>query len=630
VDPETIQECADDIFRLRAASLALAPLAGAVSGICRAASLCALFALAPTVLAAQSSADGEPWSSDNISFLLQEPGPMIAPPQESEPAFGPSFGAGPPVTVHGVVLNAATGLPLPRALVKLDSAEGVGALTGSEGQFEIPGVPSGLQIFSVVKPGYSGPGAGSERGGSAEHSVRVAPNMPDQAFSLAPENALYGHVSLSTGDPAVGIGVTLLRLTVENGRASWVQADSHQTTPEGAYRFSGLGDGTYTVMTEPAFDNENATAPACNGPVPQDVKGYAISYLGDAADLGGAARIQLAGGQAGQADLALTLGSYHAVQVALSRPVAGSQWQFTSTLLDRNGQSLGYPLNQNGGTHAVCAYLPDGAYTLAMVGSPEREQPRGKSTDIAGLLDFAVEGHAQTHLRIPLAPGVSTPIHVRYEPSRPAARQPEISGREEDGSDEAEPLGILFTRANGIIGRGETGPAASKKDADLDEVDMAPPGAYWMHGTAEATGVCLGEVTAGGENLARTPWIAGTGGTGPPIEVVLRTDCSKLNMQLPAGVLAESAGEMPALFVYVVPEFDSIADIRDLTADPSDSPTLTAEDLTPGAYRVFIFPTRQDLEYRNPAAMRRIADKGQPVTLSPGATTNLVLELPTR
>jgi hypothetical protein len=553
---------------------------------------------------------------------------MIAPPQENEPAFGPRFGTGPPVTVHGVVLNAVTGLGLPRVLVKLDSAEGVGALTGSEGQFEIPGVPSGLQTFSVLKPGYRAPG--SDLGAEAEHSVRVAANMPDLAFSLAPDNALFGHISLSNGDPAVGFGVTLLRLTVENGRSSWAQADPRRTNTGGGYRFSGLQDGMYTLMSLPAFDNENATAPMCNGPAPEDVKGYAITYLGDAADLGGAARIQLAGGQAVQADLALTQGSYHAVQVALSRPVAGSQWQFTSTLLDRNGQGLGYPLNQDDKTHAICGYLPDGAYTLATEGLPDPEHPRGKSSGVAGLLDFAVEGHAEAGLRIPLAAEVSTPIHIRYEPARPAVQKPENSGRDDGDSEEAEALSILFTRANRTSAQGESGPTASLKDVDLYELEMAAPGAYWIHGIANATGVCLGAVTAGGENLARTPWIAGAGGTGQPIDVVLRTDCAKLEMQLPATVLGERPGEEPTLYVYVTPEFDSVEDTPMLTVDPSNSPTLKVEDLTPGPYRVFVFLTQQSLEYRNPAAMQRIADKGQPVTLSPGATTNLVLEIPTR
>jgi hypothetical protein len=52
--------------------------------------------------------------------------------------------------------------------------------------------------------------------------------------------------------------------------------------------------------------------------------------------------------------------------------------------------------------------------------------------------------------------------------------------------------------------------------------------------------------------------------------------------------------------------------------------------MTPGPYHVFVFLTQQSLEYQNPAAMQRIADKGQRVTLAPGVTTNLVLEIPTR
>jgi hypothetical protein len=214
--------------------------------------------LAPASLPAQSSAFTSHWMFEDSPALGE---PLPDPSQDSgQAAANPA--AGLRITVQGVVLNAATGQPLPRVLVKV---EDTGALTDGEGRFEIPGVPAGLQTITATKPGFRGQGS-SYRGfdSNAYHLVRVADKMPELSFSLAPTNTLSGHVTLSTGDPAVGIGIQLLRQSVEDGRANWNLMDVHPTNPEGEYRFAGLEDGTYLAMTLPAFDNDLT---ACTAPV---------------------------------------------------------------------------------------------------------------------------------------------------------------------------------------------------------------------------------------------------------------------------------------------------------------------------------------------------------------------------
>jgi hypothetical protein len=277
--------------------------------------------------------------------------------------------------VQGVVLNAATGQPLPRVLVKV---EDTGALTDGEGRFEIPGVPVGLQTITATKPGFRGQGS-SYRGfdSNAYHLVRVADKMPELSFSLAPTNTLSGHVTLSTGDPAVGIGIQLLRQSVEDGRANWNLMDVHPTNPEGEYRFAGLEDGTYLAMTLPAFDND-LTAPSAQSPhAPLQLPGYPIAFFADAADAAGASRIPLAGGQQGTANFTLALSPFHAIAITVAKPRAASHWQFTSSLQDRSGQKLNYPLLYDEKSSTFRAYLPDGSYTLTVEGNnlegPERD-----------------------------------------------------------------------------------------------------------------------------------------------------------------------------------------------------------------------------------------------------------------
>ena len=49
--------------------------------------------------------------------------------------------------------------------------------------------------------------------------------------------------------------------------------------------------------------------------------------------------------------------------------------------------------------------------------------------------------------------------------------------------------------------------------------------------------------------------------------------------------------------------------------------------LPPGDYLVLAFDTRQEFEYRNPAAMRAYANKGKVVHVSPGQKTQVRVQV---
>jgi hypothetical protein len=561
--------------------------------------------LAPASLPAQSSAFTSHWIFEDSPALGE---PLPQPSQEvGQPQASP---AGSRVTVQGVVLNAATGQPLPRVLVKV---EDTGALTDGEGRFEIPGVPVGLQTITATKPGFRGQGS-SYRG------------FDSNAYHLV-------HVTLSTGDPAVGIGIQLLRLSVEDGRANWNLTDVHQTNPEGDYRFAGLEDGTYLAMTQPAFDND-LTAPSAQSPrAPLQLPGYPILFFADSADAAGASRISLAGGQQGTANFTLALSPFHAITIAVAKPRAAGRWQFTPALQDRSGQKLNYSLLYDEKSSTFRTYLPDDSYTLTVEGTnlegPERDdlplsRQRNRPAQVAGLLDFSVSGHPEHNLRVVLASDVATPIRVRYEPAPPARTPGQRNGSGLDAADEPPPLGFWIKRAGG----GDSQQNADWADADLFQLSAVAPGSYWVQASANRTGTCLGAVTAGGVSLGQTPLIVGPSGAGMPVEVVVRTDCASLNLQLPSTAETEAAGEEPTYYVYVVPEFDSVAAVQPVILRPSAGGTGTVANLTPGSYRVLVFDAAHQLEYRNLSAMATYAGRSQQVTLSPGATSSLLLELP--
>jgi len=568
-----------------------------------------------------------------ISLALLAPAVVLAAqqpasPDPASPDSSPASNA-PLVAVLGVVRNAATGEPLARALVTLNGSHFRGALTDGEGRFEIAGVPSEVQNFAVIKPGFQD--LLENRGRGLPHIVRVSSGMPELAFTLVPQNAIYGHVTLSSGAPAQGVGIVLMRQTISDGRVAWDQVDSHRCTPDGNFRFGGLPEGTYLLATQPEFDNIRAIEPRCNANTQQDMPGYAAVFYGDAQDLAGAARIVLAKGQSAEANLSLNLTTFHLVESAPIRLPNGANWKLTHSLLDHSGQQADYPVHEEK-DHSLCVYLPDGSYTMEEQVVNQKEELPGTNAssgsesnrEMAGFTPFSVEGHAILNLHVPLAPTASTSVRMRYEPSPPKPEKPGKSNDEEPMR-ESDVLSLSAVSVN---------PAATGRDLTVEsepisetsyQLPPAVPGAYWIGASSGRQGVCVGSVTAGGQSLANTPWTVGASGAGPPIDVVMRTDCAKLTVQMPASLAAANAGEGATLHVYAVPAFDSMEGVAETQVEQFDARSAALEDLPPGEYRVFAFTSPQSIEFRTPAAIDRLG-AGQQITLAPGADATLVLE----
>ena len=535
-------------------------------------------------------------------------------------------------TVHGVVLNAATGEPLPRALVHMTSGRTLGALTDGEGRFSIAGVPIGLQTFDVEKPGFGGVIAMTDYTLPTSHVVRVAAEMPDLRFSISPLNVIYGQVALSTGDPAVGINLGLFKQTVQAGHPSWNEMDHRQTSPGGQFRFPGLDDGTYLVIAKPSFENDAPESSACDLKSPAAVPGYPAMFYGGSADIAGAARIAVSGGQSTRANFTLALAEFHSVQATFAQPPGSTPWQITGSLADSGGMPLEYPLRRDEKAHAFCAYLPDGAYILTIdastgcgPGNSVLCLARGpnQTRDLQGMLAFSVEGRPVRPMRVPLSDGVSTPVHIHYQPAPPPTPAAETGAGDFSDTD------VVTVAAYSLNATGSENlePAQSAAN-DSYRLGMLKPGRYWVGATTNHPGTCLGPVTSGGQDLAHTPWTAGPSGTGQEIDVTVRTDCAKLTLQLPSRVMSALPGEDSGFFFYVIPAFDYSGDLREGRLQVSGIATVDLNDLTPGTYRVFAFTAPRAIEFQNPEAMDRLAGQGQEVTLEPGGSATLVVEVP--
>jgi hypothetical protein len=545
--------------------------------------------------------------------------------------------------VQGTVRNAATGEPLPRTLVQIEGDADTGALTDGEGHFEIPGVPVGPQAIRVARPGFRDrPYATEEAGLQAEgpaHSVLLAAQMPDLNFALSPDCAIHGHIELSTGDPAEGIPVMLLKQVVRNGRAVWTMETNTHANGDGSYRFGGLPDGIYAVFTQPTLESEPVVSVIAKGSAAQVARnGYPAVFYPDAHDLAAAGRIRLSAGAQAEANFSLALEPFYPVNATTGTQAESAsadegkmrQPGAAAVVMDVSGHVLPYPVQYDEVTHSLQANLPDGSYTMLAL-SARGMQLEGPTASLifngarrkalAGTVEFAVAGHAIAGLRIPLAPATPAIVHLRLLHSLDSTAPP-VSY-----NNAADLANLNLDSADGVPPN--TFDTIWSMEYGADSITFtAQPGAYWLSANLPHKGLCAGSFNAGSFNLAHEPLALSLAAPPPPMEFTLRDDCASLALTLPATQSTFLPGDEPFFTVYLVPDFDTVQDIPPMTMHPSSGPALNLDSLTPGSYHVYTFNTPVHLEYRNPAALAALPNAGQQVTLTAGTPASLVLEVP--
>jgi hypothetical protein len=448
-------------------------------------------------------------------------------------------------------------------------------------------------------------------------------------FTLAPTGAIRGQVELSTGDAAEGIKIVLAQRAIQDGRALWQQTASAKTRSDGTFRFGGLADGDYALFTEPDMDSDLDGAPGGAG----QRWGYAAVYYPDAREPSGTAKIHVANGQEAQANFLLALEPFQNVTALAVLPQGSAAVHagknLSAMVMDSAGHQLPYQAQYDEGTHTVQTLLPDGTYTLLVSTIPNPVEnpssvhissgPRREPEELAGSVEFSVAGRAITGLRVPLSMPRPNPVQVNLIHS--AGQSAEIRAGQNDQ------ITVMVSQAGGWVDDSMVSVYASGPAAGPLTASFILPGAYWVHTHVAVKGLCEAMFTAGGASLAREPVRIGLSGATAPMELAVRDDCASLGLSLPEELASIAAGEEPFFTVYVVPDFDSTADVQPVTLRASTGGTVTLSSLTPGNYHVYTFLGPVELAYRNREALAAMPYRGQAIALSAGAAANLVLEV---
>jgi hypothetical protein len=512
-----------------------------------------------------------------------------------------------PYRVRGVVLNSFTRRPIARALV---DGQSDAALTDNDGRFEIS-LTEGVTQITVRRPGYNSASSGMG------HLVKVGPNTPELTFYLTPEAFINVHVSLSGGDAADGIRFMAYRKRVLNGHGMWMPQGSYTTDSDGNFRATNLeAPAPYVLCSMPTDDS---MAPAGSR---RTTYGYPPACYPGVTDLSTASPLEVFPGQHAEAEIVLTRQPFYPVSILMPNRRQGQSTGIS--ISDQNWRGIGFPARLNTQQGVAEANLPNGRYYA------ESRSNNGKIS-VYGRIDFQVTGGPLLGLSIALHPlnPIAVEIHKDFTSANDSARAGFLIGSTTTGANPG--VNIMLIPMNPFTANMGNPPLQHPADSTDDgyfEMSGVLPGSYWVQTTAFQGYVS--SIGSGGADLAREPLVVGPGGAAAPIQIFLRNDGGQISATLNPNSTGNSPsnsgeGETGIVFGYAIPQFPTTAHLFGSAARGAEQ--LMFGNLAPGTYRVVAFDKAEEIDLDDAQAMARITSRGKTVTVEPGATATVQVDL---
>jgi len=503
--------------------------------------------------------------------------------------------------VRGTVINSVTHEPIARALVSFSGEASGSMLTDSGGRFEFPNIPAGRCVLQARRPGFFAKNSGRD----AFQPIYVGPKTEDTILALEPAGSITGRVTLSTAEQANDIHVQLLRHTVQEGRARWQTAEMKSTNSEGVFHFGNLQKGEYRLYTANSLDPDAGQSASTRW-------GFPPVWYPEESDSSTTGILRLGAGQQISAELTLNREPFYSVTIPVANTAnAGANFQ----VRDQNGLIFDSTVSYDPLRQQLRTYLPSGNYTV----SGQSYAPG----NAFGSVQVSVHNDPMQGRTLAMLPVHPIPVTIRKEFTNPENEGPQVTAIENGVQVEvSRDINLMLFS---LTDNDAVGASLRREHGNTDDsawvLENVLPGKYWV--LTYANQGYVASIAAGGADLSREPLVVGPGGTSAPINIVLRNDTATLSVRL-KDATATTADDSPRAFVYLFPQFDLTSVV------PESGPLLQASqisNLQPGTYRVIALDQAFDMEYRNPKAWDPYAGKGQTITLEPGGTTNVDLDV---
>ncbi len=507
--------------------------------------------------------------------------------------------------VGGVVEDSLTHQPIARVLVESGNDA---MLNDSEGRFEFNLRPGSQQI-RLRRPGYSNGVNGPQGPG---HFVMVGPKTPALVLYLAPSASITGHLMSSLGEEVQGLQITLYRKRIAEGHPRWEQSGYTRSWSDGSFRLPELSaPGIYVLCVASSSQGSGSNVPDSS------VYGYAgVCYPGGMdMTTAAASPLKLEPGKETQVEISLTKQRFFPVSIS----VPGDTRDVGLQLYQQDGFSVGMGFSRNSKTGAFETSLPNGNYYFeAHVWGKEQQY---------GRVDFTIAGAPVAGLT--LVPRRVLPIKVNLHREFTANPQPSqgnviMSPR--------IPVNITLTMMpadrllEGALGVNFRPLEGTPPDGDDYQLDAPPQGSYWLE--VQGYDSYVSSMTSGATDLLREPLLVGAGSRSEPIDITLRNDTGRLDCRTTAESTDRDSLIAPQslpLFVYAIPQTPNQLRIYGWVTQSSLQMPF-ARSLPPGSYLVVGFREAQEIDLDDKNELARLASRGQMVTITPGATTKVVLD----
>jgi hypothetical protein len=505
--------------------------------------------------------------------------------------------------LSGIVINAATGEPVSRALVQIQAATGKEQFAAADGTFVLKNLARGRYNLTASKPGFF-----SEqqlgRWNAWRNSLEDVPSEKEVVLKLTPEGIIYGEVKNENGEPVEGVTVRAQRWQTENGRKSLQNARDAATDDEGNFRLAELTPGSYHVSFVPANRGGWMTYDKLNRKKQTD-HGYGAQFYPGVANVEAATAIELRGGATVHITQALSRERLFEVAgvVRGATPVG----VFNLTLMDTSGDMVQRTvrIDPKSGEFQIPG-VPAGTYMLlASAQVPNEDGPQESQAQLTATQLIHLKSDLAGLVLI-LGRGISLGVRV-YGGSPPVgtANAPEVMVQ-------------LISKEFLQNSRGTMVPPQNGEQSPAARIEDIPPGTYTVEASPNQPAY-IASLRCGSVDLLRDDLTIAPGGVLPPIEVTLGNDGAQLSVKV-----TEKGQPEAAVVVIYSEEYPR----RSVLTQTNETGTFSQGNLAPGKYQLIAVKDALDLEFRNPAAMEKYLERASAVTLqSGGGETSVRVEV---
>jgi hypothetical protein len=513
-------------------------------------------------------------------LLLCVVGAATVAPAQMQSGIGqsaPTADSANPATVSGRVVNASTGLPVARALVRLNDRA---MLTTYDGKFEFDEVTDTGTNLQVSKPGFY---ASIEPGGSSGIFLRTGQATTALELRLYPEAVFTGTVTAPNGDPLPNILVSARRSMFNGSGHTWVPVAQMQTDSHGRYRLP-VPSGDYKLTS--------TYASRING-TDQAVLPAALPPENSSSPSGS---IHIRSGEEQHLDLHPVTSRAYAVAVTFDVDLDHSFPRITAR--SSNGITLSLPVRMEAGvTHIE---LPNGTYTLNVSTFSTDGIEQGETT-------VTVAGHDVAGVAFHLAPLPRLPVELQVDSAATSDnRQPNLLQfglmleSDQVDTDTINTSVFLTTQRGGTMSF------------------MAFPGSYRLRARNNGSSWYIKSVSYGTSDLLQQEVEVAPGAGGTPIRVTVSNQTASLQGTCKLG------GVPAGCWVYLIPTTPSATSV--FTQRGNEQGIYNYPHLPPGSYQAVAFEQIHSVDYGDPAALTPFATHVRSVTINAGETPTLDLD----